>query len=277
MKKIFFLVSFLLVVLLGCNDGGNYSMSKSGEASPEYDMEEMHVEPATEKASSQPEEAVQLQKIIKTGYFTFETNSVDATFLRVKKWTDAHKGFIQNDKTTKDYDRIHRSLLIRIPTNSFQTVVDSIHKSVKSLDRKDIVLQDVTEEFVDIEARLVAKRKLEERYLQLLSKATSVKDMLEIERQIAIIREEIESKQGRLKYLQNKVSLSTIHIDFYEMTNAEKAPSQTYGNRLWRAVKGGFEGIGNFFIGIVYVWPFIIIAILIGFYLKRKIKTRKSK
>lgn len=277
MKKVFFLVSFFLVALLSCNDGSNYSMSKSTEASPEYDMEEMRVESVEDVGSNQPAEAIQPQKIIKTGYFTFETKSVDATFLRVKNWTNAHQGFIQNDKTSKEYDRIHRSLLIRIPTNSFQTLVDSIHQSVKTLDRKDIILEDVTEEFVDIEARLVAKRKLEERYLQLLSKATSVKDMLEIERQIAIIREEIESKQGRLKYLQNKVSMSSIHIDFYEMTTTEKAPSQTYSNRLWRAVKGGFEGIGDFIIGMLYIWPFIIIAILIGFYLKRKIKTRKSK
>lgn len=277
MKKTFFLISFL-VILLSCNDGSNYSLSESVEASPEvYDMEEMHVKSAKGAATNQSEEAIQPQKIIKTGYFTFETNSVDATYLRMKNWTDAHKGFIQNDKTTKEYDRIHRSLLIRIPTNSFQTLVDSIHQSVKSLDRKDIILQDVTEEFVDVEARLVAKRKLEERYLQLLAKATSVKDMLEIERQIANIREEIESKQGRLKYLENRVSMSTINLDFYEMTTAEKAPSQTYAKRLWRAAKGGFEGIGNFFIGIIYIWPFIIIGILITLYVRNRIRKKKSK
>lgn len=276
MKKPILLISFI-IVLLSCNDGSNYSLSKSTEASPRYEMEEMHVESAKDMAAPNPEENIQPQKIIKTGYFTFETNSVDATYLKVKNWVGTHKGFIQNDKTTKEYDRIHRSLLIRIPTNSFQPVVDSIHESVKSLDRKDIVLQDVTEEFVDIEARLVAKRKLEERYLQLLSKATSVKDMLEIERQIANIREEIESKQGRLKYLENKVSMSTINLDFYEMSAVEKAPSQTYAKRLWRALKGGFEGIGDFFIGILYIWPFIIIAILVALFIRKRIRKKKSK
>ena len=189
----------------------------------------------------------------------------------------ALNGYIQNDNTSKEYDRINRSLLIRIPNMNFQPLVDSITKSVKSLDQRDIQLRDVTEEFVDLEARLKAKRKLEERYLQLLVKANSVKDMLEIEHQVAQIREEIEAKQGRLNYLKNKVSLSTIHLNFYEMTQMTIAPSQSYVNRLWRAIKGGFNGIGEFIIGMVYIWPFILIAILIGLFIRNRIRKSKSK
>ncbi len=275
MKNTTFLLS-LLVIFLSCSGNSDYKLSNESEVSREYTMEEMLIESANEKPSGNDEEPLQEQRIIKTGFFTFETESVDKSYQKINSWIKAHKGFIQNDRTNKDYDRIHRSLLIRIPSNSFQPLVDSIYKSVKLLDRKEVILKDVTEEFVDIEARLKAKRKLEERYLQLLAKANTVKDMLEIERQIAQIREEIEAKQGRLKYLQNKVSLSTIHLDFYEMTETLKSPSKTYGSRLWRAVKGGFEGIGNFFIGIVYVWPFIIIGVLVGLFIRNRIRKRKS-
>ena len=219
----------------------------------------------------------QAQKIIKTGYFTFETKSVDLTYKSISKWVHANKGMIQSDRTNKQYDRIHRSLLVRIPSISFQPIVDSIVKTAKTLDRQDISKKDVTEEFVDLEARLGAKRKLETRYLQLLSKARNVKEMLEIERQLAIIREEIESKQGRLKYLQSQVSMSTLHIDFYEMIEGNKAPSQTYASRLWRAAKGGFTGIGNFLIGVVYLWPFILIGIFVAYFVRRTIRNRKNK
>jgi hypothetical protein len=217
----------------------------------------------------------QKQKLIKTSYLTFETTSVEDTYQSVKRRVASYNGYIQNDNTSKEYNRINRSLLIRIPNQNFQSLVDSITVSVKSLDRKDIQLKDVTEEFIDLEARLKAKHKLEERYLQLLAKANSVKDMLEIERQIAQIREEIEVKQGRLNYLQNKVSFSTIHLSFYELTREIKAPSQTYSNRLWRAVKGGFKGIGEFIIGVVYLWPFILIAVLIGFFIRYRIQKNK--
>lgn len=275
MRKSFFWLIFLVTIFIGCNDKSNHPLSKSVEGSPGYDMEEVVMEDVSSRTPVQNPN-VHPQKIIKTGFFTFETKSVDDTYKKIKTWVETHNGFIQNDNTSKDYNRINRSLLIRIPSRSFQPLVDSIYSSVKSLDRKEIRLKDVSEEFVDLEARLKAKRKLEERYLQLLSKANTVKDMLAIERQIAQIREEIEAKQGRLNYLQSKVSLSSIHLDFYEMTETTKAPSQTYMSRLWRAVKGGFTGIGEFIIGALYLWPFLIVMGVIVYFIRRRIRKPKN-
>lgn len=281
MKKIVLFISFIVLVF-SCSDT-NTSFKEGADESydvvPEMEINEMATREATpEVSNTTPSQDVNIQqKLIKTSYLTFETHSVKETYQAVKRQVDAYKGYIQNDNTSKEYNRISRSLLIRIPNKNFQPLVDSITKSVKSLDRRDIQLKDVTEEFVDLEARLKAKRKLEERYLQLLAKANSVKDMLEIERQIAQIREEIEAKQGRLKYLQNKVSFSTIHLSFYQITQEVKAPSQTYASRLWRAVKGGFNGVGEFIIGMVYIWPFILIALLIGWFIRHRIRKNKSK
>ena len=277
MKKILFLYS-LLVILFSCQDTRKENMPNFEESPAVYDdMEEIVMEEAREVSYKNATSSQQVQKIIKTGYFTFETQSVDQSYSSILTWVRTHKGMIQSDRTNKEYDRIHRTLLIRIPSESFQSVVDSIIKSAKIFDRRDVSKKDVTEEFVDLQARLKAKRKLEERYLQLLSKAKNVKDMLEIERQLANIREEIEAKQGRLKYLQSQVSMSTLHLDFYEMIASEKSPSQTYMNRLWRAAKGGFTGIGNFLIGVVYLWPFILIGIFVAFFVRRTIKKRKNK
>ncbi len=281
MKKILLLFSFL-VLSLACTDGNKQSDFISEEA---YTKSKVAFEDVVEYTNEQavPSNAPaspqlrQEQKLIKTSYLTFETKSIEETYQSIKIRIVAFEGYIQNDNTSKEYDRINRSLLIRIPNKNFQPLVDSITNSVKSLDRRDIQLKDVTEEFVDLEARLKAKRKLEERYLQLLDKARSVKDMLEIERQISNIREEIEAKQGRLNYLQNKVSFSTIHLSFYEIIQGVKAPSQTYTNRLWRAVKGGFTGIGEFIIGVVYLWPFVLFAILIGFFIRNRIRKKETK
>ncbi len=278
MKKNLLLFS-LIVLSLSCTDQKGYDASMSKEVYAEsadafesvVDYNEQSI-PTNAPAAPQFK---QEQKLIKTSYLTFETKSAEETYQSIKKRIAALEGYIQNDNTSKEYDRINRSLLIRIPNKNFQPLVDSITNSVKSLDRRDIQLKDITEEFVDLEARLKAKRKLEERYLQLLDKARSVKDMLEIERQISNIREEIEAKQGRLNYLQNKVSFSTIHLSFYEIIQGVKAPSQTYVNRLWRAVKGGFTGVGEFIIGVVYLWPFVLIAIFIGLLVRNRIRKKK--
>ena len=274
MKKVLFLFS-LFIISFSCQDLSKEQMPSFEGSSADYDLEEVIMEDVS-RVSNKKIQSEQVQKIIKTGYFTFETKSVTNTYKSISKWVQANKGMIQSDRTNKEYDRIHRSLLVRIPSISFQPVVDSIVKTAKTLDRQDVSKKDVTEEFVDLEARLGAKRKLEARYLQLLSKAQNVKEMLEIERQLAIIREEIEAKQGRLKYLQSQVSMSTLHLDFYEMIEGTKAPSQTYMSRLWRAAKGGFTGIGNFLIGVVYLWPFILIGIFVAYFVRRTIK-KKNK
>ena len=275
-KVLFFLA--LIVGFIACDGNRKNAAEATGYPDADSKVAEMEAMPNyNEKVMSPPQLESQsvVQKLIKTAYLTFETPSIEKTYQSVKKSVLAHHGYIQNDNTSKSYDRISRSLLIRIPNDDFQPVVDSIVQRVKVLDKKDISSQDVTEEFVDLEARLKAKRKLEERYLQLLSKAKTVKDMLEIERQILQIREEIEAKQGRLKYLQNQVSYSTIHLNFYELIPVENPPSQTYLSRLWRAAKGGFAGIGNFVIGLVYIWPFILIGIIIGLLIRNRIRRRK--
>ena len=131
------------------------------------------------------------------------------------------------------------------------------------------------EEFVDLQARLKAKRTLEDRYLELLKKANNVKEMLEIERELSNIREEIEAKQGRLQYLENKVSMSTVNIEFYK-TTAETGITQSYGQKMKNALQGGWNGISVFFLGILYLWPLFLVAIIVVIILRIFLKRRKK-
>jgi uncharacterized membrane protein len=100
--------------------------------------------------------------------------------------------------------------------------------------------------------------------------------MLEIERELSNIREEIEARQGRLEYLQNQVSMSTVHIEFYKLT-AETGITQSYGQKMKNALQGGWDGISVFFLGLLYIWPVFLIAILIVVILRIIIKNRKKK
>lgn len=254
----------------------------SKEPSESYNSEivEMDSEIAIDKSStingliSAPSETVP-QKIIKESYLRFETQDLDKTYRNIEKSIRTNNGFIQNDNSNKSYNSISRHLIIRIPTNNFQRVIDSISLGVEFFDTKRISAKDVTEEFIDLEARLKAKQTLEKRYLELLSKAKNVKEMLEIERELSNIREEIEAKQGRLKYLQDKVSLSTLEIEFYKNTS-ESGITVSYGSKMWNAIKSGFNGLSMFFLGILHIWPFIIILGILGFFVKRWIKKSKK-
>jgi len=270
-----FLSFIVILFLFGCNNNSGTNGLLNAYGNDEvYEVEETVAE--MDMAFDMiPEKSQAPQKIIKESYLEFETTDLDKTYNNILSYVKQNKGFIQNDNASKNYNRSTRSLIVRVPTQGFQNTIDSIVKSVEYFDTKRISSKDVTEEFIDLEARLNAKRTLETRYLQLLSKAKNVKEMLEIERELSNIREEIEAKQGRLKYLSNKVSLSTINISFYKTTVNAKV-TQSYGSKMGKALKSGFNGLSLFFLGLLNIWPFLIIIIL-GVFFGRKWYKKKHK
>jgi hypothetical protein len=215
------------------------------------------------------------QKIIKEGNLRFETNDLAATYSQIQNAVKSQNATIQNDTEGKDYDAVFRKLIIRVPSKNFDLFLKEISKGVTYFDNKEISSQDVTAEFIDIEARLKAKKNLENRYLELLKKANKVSEMLEIEGQLSAVREEIETKEGQLNYMQNRVSFSTITVKFYKPIAGESGATVSYGMKIWNAIVSGFNSISSWFINLVSIWPFIIIVITIVFFVRKKIKSKK--
>lgn len=261
----------LLMPLMCSKSPSDNSYTETADISSELMLEDASYQKTVGSVPSETEP----QKIIKESYLRFETQDLEKTYNQIKKTILENKGFIQDDNSHKSYNTLTRHLIIRIPTNNFQKTIDLISNNVPYFDTKRISAKDVTEEFIDLEARLKAKQTLEKRYLELLAKAHNVKDILEIERELSVIREEIEAKQGRLKYLENKVSLSTIDIEFYKLSS-EKPITNSYGTKMWNAVKSGFNGLSLFILGLLHIWPFILILFIGGFLIRRWIKKRKK-
>lgn len=216
------------------------------------------------------------QKIIKTGDIRFETNNLEETYSKMTTAVKKHNAIVQNDTEGKDYGSVFRKIIVRVPSKNFDLFLSDISKGVAYFDNKEISSQDVTEEYIDIDARLKAKKVLESRYLELLKKANKVTEMLEIEKQLSAIREEIEAKEGQLRYMQSQISMSTITIEFYKTVANEGGATISYGSKIWNAIKSGFNGISSFFIGLLSIWPFLII-LATGFYFIRKRFKKKTQ
>ncbi len=264
--------TLLLLFVLGCSNGSSHK-NYEGDSSMGY-MDVTEEIPITQQFAPPPPPE-QEQKIIKTARLVFETQDVEATHKKILQLASQYKSLVQSDNSGKDYNRIYKNLTVRIPTENFQPFIDGISEGVDYFDQRDISRQDVSEEFVDLEARLKAKRVLEERYLELLKKANKVEEMLQIERELSNIREEIEAKQGRLQYLQNQVSMSTVNIEFYK-TTAETGITQSYGQKMKNAFQGGWNGISVFFLGVLYLWPLFLFAIIIIVIIRIFLKRRKK-
>jgi hypothetical protein len=227
------------------------------------------------KSLNKENESVEI-KIIKTAYLTFEASNIEATYKSIQQNILSNKAIIQNDVENKSDYRFSREMTIRIPSQNFDKFIATLSKGVNYFDKKEISSQDVTAEYIDTDARIASKKKLEARYLELLKKANKVSEMLEIEKQLSEIREEIESKEGQLKYLQNQVSMSTINLEFYKTTAQENGVRVSFFTKLGNAIVSGFNSIANFFINLVQLWPFILILVAIFYVIRRRILKKKQ-
>ncbi|MDO8316954.1 MAG: DUF4349 domain-containing protein, partial [Flavobacterium sp.] len=215
------------------------------------------------------------QKIIKEANLRFETNDLKATYNQIQNAVKSNQATIQNDTEGKDYESVFRRLIVRVPSKNFDSFLKDISKGVAFFDNKEISSRDVTAEYIDIDARLKAKKVLESRYLELLKKANKVTEMLEIEKQLSAIREEIEAKEGQLNYMQNQVSFSTVTIEFYKSVAEESGVTASYGMKIWTAIKSGFNSLSSLFINLLSIWPFIIILLVAGYFIRKRFKSKK--
>lgn len=266
---------FLFSLILACSNTSENSSSGSVEYLMVEDAEMFDRSyEISEKTIAQPQE-IQEQKIIKTGHLRFESRDLEKTHQQINRLVNRYQGFVSSDRSGKGYNEDYRSMTIRVPSQHFQAMLDSISSGVSYFDQNEITQRDVTEEFIDIEARLKAKRELENRYLELLKQAKNVKEMLEIERELSTIREEIEARQGRLNYLQNQVSYSTLNVYFYKRT-VDRGITTSYGQKMWNAIKSGWNGISLFFLGLLHIWPFFVILLLTIFGIRKHLKRNKK-
>jgi len=195
------------------------------------------------------------RKIIKEGEISFETATLNETELLITRTVNEMGGYIANDNVFSNEDRITHRTTVRVPADKFDQLLTRISESAEKIDRKTISALDVTEEYIDIEARIKTKKELEIRYKELLVKATTVEDLLSIEKEIGTLRTEIESIEGRLRYLQDRVSLSSLTIEYYQMTSS----SFGFLSKLGRAFVTGWNWLLKFIIGLIHLWPFILL------------------
>ncbi len=271
MKKITLFLS-LFLLMISCNT--------NQERAAEHEM--MQYDAAASRKSAVADqkfkqsklnqiEANTQRKLIKTGNVSFETKDLDKTRKTIIDLVNQYNGYIASDNEYKTSDQISATISTRIPAEKFDVILDEIAKGVEKFDSKNIRISDVTEQFLDVEARLKTKKALELKYLEILKKAKTVREILDVERELGKLRSDIESTEGRLKYLQNQVSFSTLNITFYKQISASET---SFSGQISKAFKKGFENVRNFFLYLIHIWPFIIILFLLFLYLrKRRLRT----
>jgi hypothetical protein len=265
---------------------------------------------ATDSGSSQVENSVGMgegsdKKSEEEVATTSTQNSVDRMViykadirLRVKNFEKAQQdlemkaknlgGFIvQSNVYRDDNEQMSGTITLRIPGEHFQRFLHDAEGMAEEVIERNVNGQDVTEEYVDLESRLRSKRAVEERLLEFMKNAQKTEDLLKISNDLAGVQEEIEQVLGRMKFLENQTSLSTISISLFEenviVPNIEKDDLDTWEKTKKQFVKSTnfllstFSSLFVFFVGNLPVLIlFSIFLIILFFGLKKYISPAKS-
>ena len=161
-------------------------------------------------------------------------------------------------------ERLSGRWQVRIPVAQFEAFLDAVSKlGVPEVRRQ--TAQDVTEEFVDLKARIANKKRLEDRIVELLdTNDGKIKDVIEVERELARVRSEIEQMEGRLRYLTDRTEMTTVTITAREERDYVPPKAPTFGSRISGAWSGSLLALRkfgeNFVVAIVYLGPWLVIG-----------------
>ncbi|HKG59235.1 MAG TPA: DUF4349 domain-containing protein [Pyrinomonadaceae bacterium] len=159
------------------------------------------------------------RKIIRNAEITIEVPSTTDAQHQVTSIAETHGGFVvtseakQRESNDPSQRTLDIKLVVRVPSNQFGRAFDEIKKLAGNTPSENVTSQDVTEDFIDLEARIKTQKALEVQFLEIMRQANKIADALEVQRQIAEVRTDIEKLEGRKRFLENRSSLSTINVN----------------------------------------------------------------
>lgn len=284
-RKMFcLLLCAMMLLLAGCG----------GAAKAENDM----FYGSTEAAAEAPESALTTsgsasanlpadRKLIRTINLQAETEDLDPLMEGLQQQISQLGGYVQsrnlhNGSAYATHRTRRVSMTIRIPAAQADALVAHLSEQSNVVSSNETI-DDVTLQYVDTESRVKALQTEQNRLMELLEKADSLSDILEIESRLTQVRYELESYASQLRTLDNQITYATIHLSITEVVEytpvEEETPWQRIGSGFVRSLKQIGEGIVEFFVWVLSNSPFLVLWGGIGFgalVLIRKIRVRRA-
>lgn len=285
---------FLTFMVWGCGDKSEkqqQSYDKSVEtsthqesndnvSSPPMNMKSLITSEGRVKTEEKIPDVKDQRMIIKTGSLSIEVDKYDETETKINEIVKKYNGFIANSKSSQNSSgNKSGTITVKVPADKYDALITDASKIGKVMNQ-NIQSNDVTEEYVDLEARLKTQKELEQRLIKLLNeKASRLSDVIEVEEKLASVRQKIESFEGRMKLLKSQSDLSTLTINVYEPSMISTSSGGGFFYELGQAIKKGLSGFTNVlavsitvFIAII---PLVIIAIIIFWIIKKLLRKRR--
>jgi Domain of unknown function (DUF4349) len=233
-------------------------------------------EPAMQKVSLDSASATQAsaqitdRKIIRNAEMTIEISDPNEGLQKIAMIAEKNGGFVvtsesrENQANAQNLPSTTVTVVARVPSAQFDEAVEAIRRIGGRIKVEKLSGVDVTEEYIDLEARIRTKRALEMQFLEIMRQARKISDALEVQSQLADVRTEIESLEGRRRFLENKSALSTISVTLQTPAPLLAATTSGFQQNVKMAFGDGVDTASAIILGII---RFVIVMIPIALFI----------
>lgn len=255
-------------------------------AEPEMDMEIAEEAGAAEKSAADTtaqygETPVNGdRKVIKTAYveIEIETGKFEETMFELTNLAEQSGGFVASSQSYSDSEGNLTGgyITLRVPANAYNPALNRI-KEMGTVKNTSSSGQDITQEYVDLESRLRNYEAQEEVLLELMKESKKVSDSIEVQRELSNVQGEIEVIKGRMRYLDDRVSFSTIDVYFHEPDPIKTATGWGFLDALKRGLRGAVTAFNWIIMALIATAPVLIIIGIILIIVWQAIKARNRR
>ena len=272
-KILILLLTFLIFSCSSESETGGFSESKMS-ISPEMAMME-DVRISTPPTLLGNEE----KKIQRNANISIEVKNLDESISKLNEIILLlNAEIISSNKGGMDFGQPYANIRIRVLSGNLDSAINEFKKLSTKIISENIYTNDVTEEFIDTEARLKIMKSTEDRFNSLLLKSETVEEIIQVEKELMRIRGDIESLEGRLNYLSKTTDTSEINLNLNEqipITGESWKINDSFTSAL-QNLSSFAKWLADFIINIIVFIPAIIVIALIIIFLRKIIKNRKK-
>jgi hypothetical protein len=207
--------------------------------------------------------------IIYNAYISLETTDINGVLAKIRDLAENYGGYVAGSSRSTYGVQATADVTIRVPKDKFHAAVQEIEGYGKVLDERT-TSEDVTEQYIDLKARLENLESQEKRLQEILDMAKTVEEVLEVERELERVRGEIERFQGQINYLERSVAMSVITVSLIEPSPPFTPSGVDWGETLETAISGFSAVLRGLIILTVSLLPIAIIAVLVYYVYKRR-------